>query len=68
MDGQDSANQHVRINGVPLRDSVDALKVNYLSLEISTGSGEKVGYKNSWVTDKGITEENAQHNVLKNRG
>ena len=38
------------INGVPLRDSADALQVNYLSLEISSGEGGKASYRNSWVT------------------
>jgi len=72
------------MNGVPLRDSRDALMVNYLRLEVvNEDTGKKV-YANSWVTDKELTAENAAHiascgrarwkienehnNVLKNRG
>ena len=72
------------INGVPLRDSRDALMVNYLYLQIKNEKTGKASYTNSWVTDKPITEDNVQllassgrarwkienehNNVLKNRG
>jgi hypothetical protein len=72
------------INGVPLRDSKDALKVNYLHLEIWNEKTGKATYTSSWVTDKEITAENVEllascararwkienehNNVLKNRG
>ena len=72
------------INGVPLRDSKDALVVNYLYLQIKNEKTGKVSYTNSWVTDKEITTENVEllascgrsrwkienedNNVLKNRG
>jgi len=72
------------INGVPLRDSKDALMVNYLYLQARNEKTGEVGYTNSWVTDKKITAENVEHlascgrvrwkienehhNVLKNRG
>ena len=72
------------INTVPLRDSKDALMVNYLYLQIRNEKTGKVGATNSWITDKEITAENVEHlakcakarwkienehnNVLKNRG
>jgi hypothetical protein len=72
------------INGVPLRDSKDALMVNYLHLQIINDNTGKVVYTNSWITDKEISAENVQllascararwkienehNNVLKNRG
>jgi len=72
------------INGVPLRDSKDALMVNYLYLQIRNEKTGKAMYTCSWVTDKKITAENVEHlalcararwkienehnNVLKNHG
>jgi hypothetical protein len=72
------------INGVPLRDSKDALMVNYLYLQVRNEKTGKVVYTNRWVTDKEITAENVEHlarcararwkienehnNVLKNHG
>jgi hypothetical protein len=72
------------INGVPLRDSKDALIVNYLYLQIRNETTGKTVYTNSWITDKKITAENVEllalcararwkienehNNVLKNRG
>ena len=72
------------INGVPLRDSKDALMVNYLYLQIRNEKTGKVMYTGSWVTNKEITAENIEHlvqcararwkienehnNVLKNHG
>jgi len=68
---------------VPLRDGKDALKVNWLEIEISKPNG-KVTYRNSFVTDLPITKqsaveiaacgrarwkiENETFNVLKNNG
>jgi len=72
------------INGVPLRDSKDALNVNYFYLQIINEKTGKAVYTNSWVTDKEISAENVEllascgrarwkienehNNVLKNRG
>jgi hypothetical protein len=72
------------INGVPLRDSKDALMVNYLYLQVKNEQSGEVIYTNSWITDKKITKENIEllascargrwkienehNNVLKNRG
>jgi hypothetical protein len=72
------------ISGVPLRDSKDALTVNYLYLQIRNEKTGKVMYTNSWITDKAVTAENVEHlalcararwkienehnNVLKNHG
>jgi hypothetical protein len=72
------------INGVPLRDSKDALMVNYLYLQIKNEKTENVLSTKSWVTNKPITEDNVEHlaacakarwkienehnNVLKNHG
>jgi hypothetical protein len=72
------------INGVPLRDSKDALMVNYFYLQIINEKTGKVSYTCSWITDKTITAENIEllascararwkienehNNVLKNRG
>jgi hypothetical protein len=71
-------------NGVPLRDSKDALKVNYLYVQIRNEKTGKAVYTNSRITGKEITEENIEllvlcgrarwkienehNNVLKNRG
>ncbi len=68
---------------VPLRDGKDALKVNWLEIQISKPNG-KVTYRNSFVTDLPITRksaaeiaacgrarwkiENETFNVLKNNG
>jgi len=72
------------INDVPLRDSADALMVNYLHLQISSEKTGQTSYTNSWVTDKTVTADNVEllascgrarwkienehNNVLKNRG
>lgn len=45
------------INQVPLRDSEDALLVNWCEL-VSTNENGKVIYKNAFVTDHLITEKN----------
>jgi hypothetical protein len=72
------------INGAPLRDSPDALLVNYLSLELRHEKTGKIVYRNSWITNKELGAENVEqlavcgrtrwkienehNNVLKNRG
>jgi hypothetical protein len=68
---------------VPLRDGKDALRVNWLEIEITNPKG-KVTYRNSFVTDLPVTRdtvvelaacararwkiENETFNVLKNHG
>jgi hypothetical protein len=44
-------------NGVEIRAEQPALTVNYLSLEIWNEEKGKVTYRNSWVTDLAIDEE-----------
>jgi hypothetical protein len=72
------------LNGVEIRDNRETLQVNYLSLEITNEEKGKVTYRNSWITDKEIREdnvmllascgrarwkiENEHNNVLKNHG
>jgi hypothetical protein len=72
------------LNGVPPRDTKDALMVNYVCFEMKRGETGEVVYRNSRVTDKLVREENVEHlascgrtrwktgnghnNVLKNRG
>ena len=46
------------VNGVPLNGQSDAQLVNYLYFEMINQNG-KVVYKNSWVTDMEITDNNA---------
>jgi hypothetical protein len=71
------------ITGVPLRDTKDALAVNWLEVEIVDAAG-KVTYRNSFITDLPVTRENVAEfaacdrarwkienetfNVLKTRG
>lgn len=71
------------ISGVPLRDSKDALVVNWLEIMITDANG-KVTYRNSFVTDLPVNRKNAAEraaggrarwkiengsfNVLKTRG
>jgi len=71
------------LNGVPLRDSHDALLVNWCELTVSRPDG-KVTYKNSFSTNHSITDdtvveivragrtrwkvENENHNILKTKG
>jgi len=45
------------LEGVPLRDSADALTVNWLQIEIVNGNG-KITYRNSFVTDLPVSAEN----------
>jgi hypothetical protein len=72
------------LNGVPLRDRKDALMVNYGCFEMKRRETGEAVYRNSWITDKPVTEENVErpascgrarwktenehNNVLKNRG
>jgi hypothetical protein len=45
------------ISGVPLRDSKDALMVNWLEVEIVNAAGE-VSYRNSFITDLPVGRDN----------
>jgi hypothetical protein len=72
------------VNGVEIRDNRETLLVNYLHLEIVNEEKGKVTYRNSWITDKEVTEdnvallascararwkiENEHTNILKNHG
>jgi hypothetical protein len=72
------------LNGVEIRDNRQTLKVNYVYFEIENEETKKITYRNSWVTDKEVTEENVEmivscararwkienehNNVLKNHG
>ena len=72
------------LNGVDIRDDRETLAVNYVYLEIENEEKKKITYKNSWITDKAVTEENVvliascgrarwkieneHNNVLKNHG
>lgn len=71
------------LSGVPLRDSADAIPVNWFSIEIRDAKGKRT-YYNSFVTDLPVTAdtvaelaacgrarwkvENETFNVLKNNG
>ena len=54
------------VNDVPLRDGDDALNVNWCELTV-TNEKEKVVYKNSFVTNHLITEENVAEIVKAGR-
>ena len=73
------------VNGVPIRyDEKNPFLVNWLSYEARAEGASKPSYRNSWVTNKPVTEhnvayvaecgrarwkiENEHNNVLKNRG
>jgi hypothetical protein len=72
------------LNGVEIRDNKETLRVNYLYFEIKNEETGKTTYKNSWITNKLITQENVKllaqcgrarwkienehNNVLKNHG
>lgn len=45
------------VNGAPLVDSQEALKVNWLQLRILDHEGREI-YRNSWITDWKLHEEN----------
>ena len=51
---------------IPLRNSDDALKVNWFELTTTTESGDIV-FRNSWVTDHAIHERNIEALVLAGR-
>lgn len=53
-------------NEVPLRDTEDALMVNWFEITICKESGESL-YKNAFITDHKITEENVASLVLSGR-
>jgi hypothetical protein len=75
--------RHTWLCDVPLRDGADALKVNWLQLDIINAKGEST-YRNSFVTDLDVNKdtvvelaacgrarwkiENETFNVLKNNG
>ena len=54
------------LNGVPLRDSNDALLVNWCEVTVSRPDG-KVTYKNSCVTNHPLSAENVAEVVLSGR-
>jgi hypothetical protein len=72
------------VNRVEIREELPTLEVNYLRLEIKNEEKDKITYKNSWITDLPVTDdnviemaacararwkiENEHNNVLKNRG
>ena len=53
------------LSDVEMRDTADALHVNYLEMEIQHRETGKITYKNSWVTDKAVTKENAAHSGMR---
>jgi hypothetical protein len=54
-----SVYRHRRLNGVEIRDSRETLPVNYTELEITNEEKKKVIYRNSRVTDKAVSKDNA---------
>ena len=72
------------LDGVDIRDNRETLSVTYVYLEIENEEKGKITYKNSWITNKAVTEENVvliascgrarwkieneHNNVLKNHG
>jgi hypothetical protein len=54
------------LNGVPLRDGDDALRVNWCELTVSRPDG-KVTYKNSFATNHTITDDTVAELVLAGR-
>ena len=46
-------------NGVPLRDTDDAMDVNWCEITISKESGELI-YRNSFITDHRVTDNNVE--------
>ncbi len=58
--GRESFTHRFRwMTGVPLRDSKDALAVNWLEIEIRDPAGE-VTYRNSFVTDLPVRRDNVE--------
>ena len=54
------------VNHAPLTEEMDALKVNWCEL-VLTGKGGKVLYKNAFITDREITEQNVEAFVASGR-
>jgi hypothetical protein len=54
------------LNGVPLRDSNDALLVNWCEVTVTRPDG-KVTYKNSFATNHPLSDENVAEIVLAGR-
>ena len=54
------------VNQVPLRDSDDALHVNWCEVTI-TDASQKQMYRNAWVTTHDITPQNVQSIVAAGR-
>ncbi|MFO7142918.1 ISNCY family transposase [Arthrospira sp. PCC 8006] len=54
------------LNGVPLRDSDDALLVNWCELTVTTADG-KVTYQNSFATSYSLSDDNVADVVLAGR-
>jgi len=53
-------------NGVPLAEGQDALKVNWCEVTVTDHQGQQV-YRNSWVTDFKITDQNVAEVVAAGR-
>jgi hypothetical protein len=51
------------LNEVPLRDTKDALMANYICFEMKRRETGEVVYRNNWITDKPVTEENIERLV-----
>ena len=83
-DGKQRLTEHYRyMNQIPLRDSDDALMLNWCEITMTNAKGERL-YKNAWATTHGITDENVasivtagrtrwkieneNNNILKNNG
>jgi hypothetical protein len=72
------------LSGLEIRDSRETMKVNYVYMEIENEEKGKITYRNSWITNHVVTEdnvaliascgrarwkiENEHNNVLKNHG
>jgi hypothetical protein len=72
------------VNRIPLRDAQPSIDTNWFELTITRASDKKVLFKNTWITDHLITNdnivemgdsgrarwktENENHNVLKTKG
>lgn len=54
------------MTGVPLRDTKDALTVNWFEIEIRNAAGE-VTYRNSYITDLRVNRANVAHHAASGR-
>ena len=54
------------MNAVPLRDSKDALKVNWFEIEIRNAAGD-VTYRNSYITDLPVNHANVEDHTASGR-